>query len=107
MKRILAATAALTLSGCMSSMGLQGMSAEQIKAMGKESNVSWFETVAPWGSARGMFMNIDKSVIDEGGLSIGKDGTVEFRNKRQFAPPKIADPKLPALPELQWATPKP
>lgn len=93
------------LSGCMGSLGYQGMSADQIKALGKESNISCVDITGMWGRGKSIFVNVDKSVIDKGGIEVTPDCGVKFMNERQFAPPKIADPKLPPLPELKWTTP--
>ncbi len=97
----------LLLPGCMNmgSFGYQGMTAEQIKALGKESNISCVDITGMWGRGKSVFMNVDKSVIDKGGIEVAPDCSVRFLNERQFTPPKIADPKLPALPELQWVKP--
>lgn len=103
--KIAIALLALALSGCMGTAGYGGMSAEQIKALGKEANISVIETASPWGKVRSVFINVDKSVVDKGGIEITQDGAVKFMNERQFSPPKIADPKLPPLPELKWSTP--
>lgn len=101
---VLIASGVVVLAGC-ANIGYQSMSPEQLKALGKEANISYTEgNSILWGNFRNIFMNIDKSVIDKGGISIGKDGTIELRNERQFTPPKLSDPKLPALPELQWST---
>lgn len=102
MKKIFA-VAILALPGCMGSMGYQGMNADQIKALGKEANISCVDGTTVWGRVRNVFVNLDKAVIDKGGIEVTPDCSIKVMNERLFAPPKIADPKLPALPELQWA----
>lgn len=93
----------VTLSGCMGSFGYNGMSADQIKALGKESNISCVDVTGMWGRGKSVFVNVDKSVVDKGGIEVTAECSVKFMNERQFTPPKIADPKLPALPELRWS----
>lgn len=105
--RILALLLLTTLAGCMGSMGYQNMSADQIKALGKESNISCIDGTSVWGRVKSVFVNIDRSVIDKGGIEVTPDCSIKFMNERLFQPPKIADPKLPALPPLQWGLPEP
>lgn len=95
----------VTLTGCMGNAGYGGMSADQIKALGKESNIACTDVTGPWGRGKSVFVNVDKSVIDKGGIEVTPDCSIKFMNERQFKPPAIADPKLPPLPELKWSTP--
>jgi len=56
-----------------------------------------------WGSLLVMTAGTDKGVIRNGEVVIGNDCSgITIRDER-VTPPKIADPKLPALPPLQWA----
>lgn len=103
MKFIISALATLALTACMGTMGYSGMSADQIKALGKESNISCVDGTSVWGRVRSIFINVDKGVVDDGGVEVSADCNVKFLNKRQLSAPKIPDPKLPSLPELQWA----
>lgn len=101
--KILLAISMILLPGCMGNAGYQGMSADQIKALGKEANISCVDGTTVWGRVRNVFLNLDKAVIDKGGIEVTPDCSIKVMNERLFAPPKFADPKLPPLPELQWA----
>lgn len=72
----------VVLSGC-SSMGYQGMSAEQIAATAKmkDANVNCTVVNSPWGKGINVFVNIDKGVIGGGSLIVGQDcGNIQFTN---------------------------
>lgn len=101
MKLLLVGTAAL-LSGCMGSMGYQGMNADQIKALGKEANISCSTITGMWGTGKNVFVNVDRTVVDKGGIEVAPDCSVKFLNEKQFKPAALPDPKLPALPALEW-----
>ena len=98
--RYVIAVLIVLLAGCMGSMGYQNMSADQIKALGKESNIACTDATSVWGKVRTVFINVDKSVVEKGGIEVADGCGVKFLNERPA--PAIASPKLPSLPPLQW-----
>lgn len=68
MKRTIAGIA-LFLTGC-GGVGYQGMSAEQIQAIGKikDASINCVKTPTPWGWATVQFVNLDKGVLPNGGV---------------------------------------
>lgn len=102
MKKLPFLMAAILLPGCMGNLGYHDMTAAQIKALGKEANVSCVDATTLYGRVRSVFINVDRTVIDKGGIEVAPDCTVKFLNEKQFKPPALPDPKLPALPPLEW-----
>lgn len=82
MKRLLIA---LLLPGC-AAQGLQGMSAEQIKAAGKDATAICTEAFSPWGRGRTVYLNVDRNVIQSGAFQVTKDCDVIFNNTIPMQP---------------------
>lgn len=56
------------------------MTAEQIKAAGKDGTVIYTEAFTPWGRAKTIYFNVDSNVVKNGSFSIDKEGMVQFTN---------------------------
>ena len=95
MKIILLACIALLLPTCLlpacSSLGSQGMSAEQLTAAAKDKSVSvnCVTTTGVWGTATLVNANMDKSVIDVGGLDVS-DGCKSIKVNTSKLPKEAA-----------------
>lgn len=63
---------AFVLSGCASTAGYQGMSAEQIAALAKmkDANINCIIGNSPWGKVVTVYVNLDKGVIPSGGVTV-------------------------------------
>jgi hypothetical protein len=68
---------ALALSGC-------ALSPEQINAASKakDANVVCVHAEGLWGKATTTYMNVDKGVVDLGGVQIAPDCAVAFANRK-------------------------
>lgn len=108
---IICACFAVLAAGCMGTIGYSGMTADQIKALGKESNISCTDGTTVWGRVRNVFVNVDKSVIEKGGIVVDKDCGITFQNEKVPGAPRttleVKMPTLPPLPPLEWALPQP
>jgi len=78
---------AASLAGCASN-SYQGMTAEQISALAsmKDANVNCVVLTTPWGTSRTVFVNVDSSVIDSGGVTATPDCAVTFSNAAPAKP---------------------
>lgn len=85
MKIITAIAILFILSACANQGGYQGMSADQIAALAKmkDANVNCTKgsTVA-FGNFFAVFVNLDKGVIPEGGITVSPDCAVSVTNSR-------------------------
>ena len=74
MKLIIAAIA-LTLAGCATPIGYNGMSPEQINALAKmkDANVSCVVTKGAWGTVVGTYVQLDKGVVPSGNVSVDSE----------------------------------
>lgn len=79
MKKFVAAICVVSLGGCASN-ALKDMTAEQIKAMGKDGTALYSEIPTPWGPAKTLYFNIDKGVVIDGEFNIDMRGNVTFKN---------------------------
>lgn len=77
--RAIVAVAAVLLGGC-AAQGLQGMSAEQIKAAGKDGTIICTQAFTPWGRATSTYFNVDRGVVSGGGFTVDKECAVTFHN---------------------------
>lgn len=82
------AFAVLALAGCISgcaTQGYQGMTSDQIAALAKmkDANVNCVKGSTPLtGSFITVFVNLDKGVIPDGGISVDGDCKVVLTNTR-------------------------
>ena len=84
MKTVLVLLAIIFLAGCATA-GYQGMSAEQITALSKmkDANVNCVKGNTVWtGPFISVFLNYDKGVIPEGGISVDGDCKVTLTNTK-------------------------
>lgn len=87
MKRIFVAIlAAVALGGCAATYS--GMSADQIaaSAKAKDANVVCVVGAGPWGKVVTTYVNVDKSVIDVGGIHVADGCDVQFVNQKRGIP---------------------
>ncbi len=89
MRKISALTAALILAGCASA-GYQGMSPEQIVAIGKikDASINYVRAPTPWGQAVTVFVNLDKGVLPSGTVSVDQEGKITIQAAPLPAPVK-------------------
>ena len=83
--KIVIALLAIALGGCTSMQGYQVMSAEQITALAKmkDANVNCVKGSTVWtGPFITVFVNYDKGVIPDGGLSVDGDCKVTLTNTK-------------------------
>lgn len=71
----------LLLAGC-AGQGLQGMSAEQIAATAKmkDANVTCVIGNSPWGRLTTVYVNVDKSVVVNGSVTVDEGCKTTFTN---------------------------
>lgn len=85
--------AVLLLSGCATNGGLdmQGMNADQIKALVADKNFSAVcSTITGMGGqAKFVYTNVDRSVVNNGTISVAPDCTVTMQNAPN--PPKAKE----------------
>jgi hypothetical protein len=84
-KRLAFLAAAIALAGCASQGGYQGMSADQLAALAKmkDANVNCTKgSTLLLGSFLTVFVNLDKGVIPEGGISVSPDCAVTVTNSK-------------------------
>ena len=86
MKTILVVITAVLLSAC-ASMGQQGMTAEQIAAVGKEAAVACtFVTGSLGYSLRTTYASLNQNVIRGGGVVVNPDCTLSITNTDPSGP---------------------
>ena len=87
MKLAIALIAIAMLAGCASN-SYQGMSPEQIAALAtmKDANVNCVVLNTPWGKSVTTFVNVNQSVIDNGGVSVTPDCQTTFTNSAPAVP---------------------
>lgn len=95
MKRYLAISLTGTLFGCagMGAGGLEGMTAEQIGASSriKDASVACIVANTPWGKTVSTFVNVDRTVVVNGSVTVDGDCRATFSNAP--LPPKELPPK--------------
>ncbi len=81
--KTLSILAAALLAGC-TGMGAQNMSAEQISASAKakDANVVCVVGTGPWGKAATVYLNVDKSVVMNGSVSVDAECKTTFTNAK-------------------------
>lgn len=95
MMRGLIAVLAALLSSCATTGG-QEMTAEQLRAVAADKNFSAVcSTVAGiWGTGKFVFVNIDKSVVVNGAISVDANCLVNMSNEPTTAVTKAQHPKV-------------
>ena len=97
----IAIIAAVALTGCATA-GYQGMSAEQIQALAKmkDANINCVKGNTVWtGQFLTVFVNVDKGVIPEGGVTVDGDCKVTLTNTRVVTTTTVTTtPAAPATP---------
>lgn len=80
--KIILALLATTLTGC-GTFGASQMSAEQLTAAGKDKNASVVCAVGtgPWGKVVTTYVNVDKSTVLNGSVSVNGECQVSFINE--------------------------
>jgi hypothetical protein len=85
MKTYAALICIFLLAGCASVSGYEGLSAEQLTALSKlkDVNVNCIKGSTIWtGPFFSVFVNVDKGVVPEGGVTVSPDCAVTFTNTR-------------------------
>lgn len=85
----------LAIAGCVSTPGT--LSAEQLRASGKEANAQCIEFFSPWGRGRTVFFNVDKNVIPNGSFTFDKDCGMTYTNSTPIPSPPQPTMTLPTV----------
>ena len=77
----------LLLAGC-TSMGNQNMSPDQLKAVAADKNFSAVcsTITGVWGSGKFVYVNVDKTVVPNGTVSVTQDCIVSMSETQIFRP---------------------
>lgn len=72
----------LLLAGCQT-MGNQGLTADQLKAVAADKNFSAVcsTMVGPWGSGKVVYVNVDRTVVVNGQVTVSPDCVVTMSNE--------------------------
>lgn len=73
---------ALSLAGCGTTGGYQGMSAEQISALAKmkDANINCIKAINMTGSVTTIFLNLDKGVVPAGNVTVNAECQMSITN---------------------------
>lgn len=77
----------IPLAGC-ASMGNQGMSAAELKAVAADKNFSAVCSTMQgvWGSGKIVYVNVDRSVVINGQITVSPDCVVTMSNEATVKP---------------------
>lgn len=97
MLRVILMFVLLMLAGC-STMGNQQMSADQLKAAAADKNFSAVcsNVVGPWGTGKFVYVNVDRTVVANGAISVDANCLVTMSNEQTVRVPVSAITVAPA-----------
>src|SRR6266436_2538136 len=99
MQRLISVLFSVLISGC-ATPGQSTMSADQLRALASDKNFSAVcsTIMGPWGTGKFVYVNVDKTVVVNGAISVDDKCLVTMTNEATVKPsPLVSTPASPVL----------